>query len=139
MRINLLPAVLTALVIEGCAPATQIPPDAARRGSGNVITAEEIARENVSSAFEAVERLRPQFLRSRGKTSTDSRDEPTTAQPLPVVYMDETRFGGIASLRDIPVSDIKEIRYISPSDATTMWGTGHANGVIQIVRAMRRQ
>jgi hypothetical protein len=28
---------------------------------------------------------------------------------------------------------VKEIRYISASDATTRWGTGHSGGVILVV------
>jgi hypothetical protein len=48
------------------------------------------------------------------------------------VYLNNVRHGGVMSLRDILVTDIQEIRFISASDATTRWGTGHGSGVIMV-------
>jgi hypothetical protein len=43
------------------------------------------------------------------------------------------RHGDIQSLRSILIEEIAEVRFISASDATTRWGTGHAGGVIQVL------
>ena len=40
----------------------------------NLITADEIGRSNASNAYEAVERLRPAFLRTRGPQSIQNPD-----------------------------------------------------------------
>ena len=50
-----------------------------------------------------------------------------------VVYLNENRLGGSDQLRQVAVSDIREIRYFNSSEATTKWGTGHSAGAIQIV------
>ncbi|MCI0432057.1 MAG: TonB-dependent receptor plug domain-containing protein [Gemmatimonadetes bacterium] len=92
----------------------------------DVITTEELQSINVSTAYEAIERLRPMFLRSRGVTSAGSEAS------LPVIYIDGVRSGAPDVLRTIPLADIRQIRYISAPDATTRWGTGHTGGVIEV-------
>jgi len=49
-----------------------------------------------------------------------------------VVYLDEVRFGDFTSLEQISVFSIKEIEYISPSEATLKFGTGHSGGAFLI-------
>mgnify|MGYP001131388778 CR=1 FL=1 len=94
----------------------------------NVLTAAELERASAETAYEAVQRLRPEFLRVRGRISLE---DPSAS--VPVVYLDDMRLGGPEMLRAIRVSDVYEIRYLSPSDATTRYGTGHAGGVIAVV------
>jgi outer membrane cobalamin receptor len=100
----------------------------ATRGSSDVLTRAEIAQSGAANAYELLQQLRPQFLRSRGTLSVRN---PAASQP--VVYMNEVRHGGIQTLRSILIEEIAEIRYISAPDATTRWGTGHAGGVIQVL------
>jgi hypothetical protein len=83
-----------------------------------------------SDAYELLQRLRPQFLRSRGSVSMRN-----SSSSYPIVYLNDVRHGNVNSLRDILAVDIEEIRYISGADATTRWGTGHGSGVI-LVRTM---
>ncbi len=108
-------------------------------GTGNVITAEQAAAVgSARNAYDVVMRLHPEFLRGRGTTSPRSAGEgrPTNAAGQPemgvVVYVDGTHMGGIASLRDITVERIDTIRYLGASDATTKYGTGHTDGVIEV-------
>ena len=49
--------------------------------------------------------------------------------------VDNQRMGGISFLRDIPVSEIFEIRYHSAAQAQSKWGNGHMQGVIQVLTA----
>jgi hypothetical protein len=98
------------------------------RGSSNVITAEELAAVEAPTVYEAVERLRPHFLRGRGTTSMRN------AQPaLPVVYYAGVRQGGIEMLRQLRTRDVVEVRYLNASDATTRYGTDHTGGAIVVV------
>jgi hypothetical protein len=78
------------------------------------------------------------MTRNRASTTSASRStagytDAAAATAGVVVYMDDTRLGEVASLSTIPAGRVREIRYISASDATTRWGTGHSSGVIQVI------
>ena len=97
-------------------------------GSRDVITSEELNGIDVQNAYQAVQRLRPNFLQTRGNVSITQG-----AQPV-VVYVDETRMGGPSALQQIPIAEVKEIRYLNSSDATQRYGTGHTSGAIVVLR-----
>lgn len=97
-----------------------------RRSSRSVLTAEEIATAQVSTAYEAVERLRPEFLRTHGTMSTQEMTTPI------VVYLDNVRAGTVDALRRIEARDVEAIRYVNSKDATTRYGTGHGGGVLEV-------
>jgi hypothetical protein len=100
----------------------------AARGSSSIITRAELNTLDLSTAYDAVQRLRPQFLRGRGSTSIRN------PQPvLPVVYIAGVKQGGPEALHRVRVSEVAEIRYIGASDATTRYGTGHTGGAIEVV------
>ncbi len=121
-------ALALGLVVGGC--GTGRAPEA---GYGfrnrNVITYDEISmsRTGGSSAYDLIQRLRPEYLRSRG-TSSLSNITPVTA----VVYIDEVRYGQLESLRTLSADQIREVHYINASDATTRFGTDHVGGAILI-------
>jgi len=98
-----------------------------------VISAEEIAGSSGSNAYEIIQRLRPNFLRTRG--AVHGMPGATNAVEMVdlVVYLNENRLGGSDQLRQIATTDIREIRYFNSSEATTKWGTGHSAGAIQVV------
>lgn len=118
-------SLVAVLLVTACAVS------GTRRSSGSVLTRDEISSANGATAFEVLQELRPHFLRGRGPASGMN---PTAAYPT--VYVNDFRAGGLDALRSIRVAEIEEIRFISGSDATTRWGTGHGAGVIQ-VRAVR--
>lgn len=95
--------------------------------SRNVITAAEVEAINVSTAYEAIQQLRPHFLQSRGQASIQ---DPTAGTP--VVYVNGVRYGSPDALNGIRAMDVAEIRFLSASDATTRYGTGHVGGVIEV-------
>ena len=116
-------AVLSA---PGCSSATQTgarAPSVSRR----VLLADEIGAVPAASAYEAVSRLRPEWLRRRGQISI--RD-PSAGEV--VVYLDGVRFGGPGSLRNIRAESILQMEYLDASDATTRFGTGHGGGAILV-------
>ena len=96
---------------------------------------DEILRAEIDTRGEAdntamalIRRLRPGWLRARGQKSIA---DPGAAYPI--VYIDEVRRGGLATLDQIPASEIFSLQFFSTSDATTRWGTGHPSGVINVV------
>ena len=98
------------------------------RGSRELITADELATIDVQNALQAVQRLRPNFLRFPGAMSI------TQGQAAVVVYVESTRMGGPEMLQQIPITEVKEIRYLSATDATQRFGTGHTAGAIIVTR-----
>ena len=96
-------------------------------GSGNVILEQELAASNVSNAYEAVERLRPNFLRSRGPSSLR-----TDVTSLPNVYVGRQKYGDAATLRQIPINTVSMIRFYTASEAALRFGMDNANGVIEV-------
>lgn len=106
--------------------------NAPRRGNANLITEGEIQQIGgaVESAFDLVERLRPTMMRSRASTFGASQ----AGESINVVaYVDEVRLGEVTTLRSVPATQVKEIRYHSATDATQRWGTGHGSGAIQVI------
>jgi len=108
--------------------------DASRVGEKKIkrdpfrLTAEEIATlPEAGNAFEAISRLRPRFLQTRGINRILS-----SSPPEPTVYVDEVKRGQIDFLRSVPVHTIGEIRYLRGVDATTRWGMNHEGGAIMI-------
>jgi hypothetical protein len=85
-----------------------------------VLSGEEIASVSVATAYDAVARLRPSYLRSHGGERS-------------VVYMNTHVVGGVEALRDIPAYRVHEIRYLTPAEARSRLGAGHDGGVIIVV------
>ncbi len=79
------------------------------------------------NALEAIMRLRPAWLRPRGRTSLRN-DERSYA----MVMLDDVLYGSVDSLREIPVENIDRISFMSAADATTRYGTGYFGGIIHV-------
>lgn len=95
-------------------------------GNRNVLTLEELVDTNAASIYDAIQRLRPRWLRPRGFTSTGANEG------VPV-YRDGVRVGGLSYLHSVQVNAVIEVHYVSASDATTRWGTGNASGAIELI------
>jgi hypothetical protein len=116
---------LLVLALVACASSTGTQSTQSTRRSSNLITAEEIAGTSAKDAFEAVQLLRPQWLRTRGVSS------PSSLEAIEIVaYVNSSRYGGVENLRSIPATNVTEIRYLNSTDATTLYGTGHLGGAI---------
>ena len=143
----LLSCVLATGVMFGAAPArlaaqdTAVTPTVAKkppRGRANLITEEEIAflGGTIPTAYGIVQRLRPAMLRMRAGTASSSSGGNSSMDfgaTEVAVYLDSQKMGGLRALEDITLSQIKEIKYLSASDATTLFGTGNSAGAIQVV------
>ncbi len=126
-------ALLVAMLTVACASggssgAISTPP----RGSLNLITEAEIesAGADLVTAFDVVQRLRPTMMRPRNLTAGARGGGSEFGV---IVFIGETRAGEVDQLRQVMRGTVKEIRYISATDATTRWGTGLTHGVIQVV------
>ncbi|MFL5608997.1 MAG: hypothetical protein ACJ8AD_21245 [Gemmatimonadaceae bacterium] len=88
----------------------------------------EIDSSHLTTAYDIIHKLRPQFLVSRGKLSLD----PTVPPALPRVYVDEQFYGDATTLRGIPAGTIESMRYYPASQAQYKYGHDNAAGVIAI-------
>lgn len=125
---------ILSLGINGCgARPRNTDPGGVR--SSDVLTIDEILTSKTQNAYDAVRRLRPSFLQTRGPTTLLARNETPNA---PLVYLDNRRYGDVESLRTITVDGIYEIRYLSPNQAQLKWGMNHAAGVIHVTSTSGR-
>ncbi len=93
--------------------------------SRNIITRAQLREYAASSAFEVIQRLRPQWLRLREEQSLDGPNDLA-------VYVDNARMGGRESLRFITVDAVEYIQYYDAAAATLRWGMGHGYGAILV-------
>ena len=127
MRARHLYQIATAAVI-ACAPAVTARPG----GNPSVITTEQIANSSAANAYDLIHGIRPIWLRSRGQNTLDP-SQLTSTSTYAAVFVDGQRYGDINSLRSMSVYEIRQIRFLSGSDATTKYGTGYPAGVIEVI------
>jgi hypothetical protein len=88
----------------------------------NRIVRAEIVALTSMNALQAIERLRPRWLQGRAGTAADP----------PVLYVDGARRGATSDLASMRADDIEQMEFMSASDATTRYGTGHGGGAVQV-------
>lgn len=98
-----------------------------RSASREVITAAEIVASRVQDVYQAVAQLRPEFLRRRSLTMLQPYRTPEV-----LVFLDDVEFGTAESMRNIPLSRVRQIRYLTPAEASLRWGGQHPGGVIHV-------
>ena len=116
---------LFAALLAACASA---PSTRAPRADRDVLAAEEIAQTNVGTLHDAIQRLRPHFFLSRGRTSLRGPNN-----PRPVVIVNNVPQASFESLRAISAEDVQYVRFLSALEATTRFGTGYMAGAIEVV------
>lgn len=93
----------------------------------HALFAPEIVAARVTDVYQAVLRLRPDFLH-RGERP-DSRDQ----SPDQIrVYLDDVDLGGIEALRRIPLDAVTQIRFVPATEADMRWAGRHPAGVILV-------
>jgi hypothetical protein len=123
---------LTASLGLGAACATT---EAERTSTGgNLLEAAEIeaAGPQIRTALDAVELLRPQFLRTRANPTVGGR----RVDPVQV-YVNGTSWGGPESLSRLRAEEVVRIRYIRPTDAQTRFGMDHGSGAMEVTTTAR--
>jgi hypothetical protein len=111
---------LQLLLLLGCAARRDGAPGP---GDQSILRAADFG--NYANAFQAVQTLRPGWLRTRAAGSFQ-----TVGQVW--VYRDGMRFGDLDRLRTINTVEIDSLRYLDGIAASQRWGLGHENGVIHV-------
>ncbi|HJU91033.1 MAG TPA: hypothetical protein VJ672_16730 [Gemmatimonadaceae bacterium] len=128
--IGCISVVVAALTFHGCASRG----NETVSGSRRLITSQEIEQSRAPNAYAVIERLRGEFLAPRQNPrlprpgDTAYRSEPI----FPTVYVDGMAYGHMYSLRNIPASEVSQIRFLTASQAQQKYGSGHPVGIIEV-------
>lgn len=128
MRNGWITLMVLAFTLGGCATAGE---RTQRTGSRDLLTAAEIQERGtaVETAYEAVQQLRPHFMRERSNPTMGvgaARVDPVR------VYVNGVQRGGVQELERIRIEEVVSIRYVRPTDAQTRYGMDHGSGAIEV-------
>ncbi len=121
IRAPLLAAV--AVVCVGCASG----PAGTVRDSPNVLTGDVLRDTGTTTVWDALMRLRPYWLRSRGSTSILA-----PGGDRPIVYLHGIQHGPVESLQRMNIDQVRRVEFLDGRDATTRFGVGHGAGAIMV-------
>jgi hypothetical protein len=119
---------LAVVGLVGCASGS----GGAQAGSGtsddrNVVTEAQLVSVETLNVFEALQRLKPAWLRARGASSLAGADREGIR-----VYVDRVLMGDVQSLRSVAVRNVQEMRFLDSRNATREFGTDHGAGAILV-------
>ena len=132
MSVKHLYLVAVAFVL-GCAPAGGTSGASAMHRNPNLLTAQEIVAANadVTTTYDAVSRLRPNWLSTHGVSSYNPQG--TGSNESAIVFVGGQPYGDINSLRNIQAVNVAEVRYYNPTESGLKFGLrGGTNGVIEV-------
>lgn len=114
------------LLLAGCASGGS----SARDTTPDVLTASQLEDYSHLNAFDAIRRIRPQWLRNnRGQSSIlDSSSERRGLR----VYVDGMLLGGADDLKSLEVRAIHDVHFLNAREATVRFGTDHAEGALVV-------
>lgn len=95
------------LALSACASSGASTGGAARR-SADQITYAEISTSSAINAYELINRLRPTWLRTQGRSG------------IIVVYLDGHRLGDISSLNSLSTAGIRSLQWLDAGRAATV-------------------
>jgi hypothetical protein len=128
MRINhiVLALALSSGSIAGCVHQGAVAPP---NGGHDLITAEELARVHDYTLYDAIRRLRPNFLKSRSVTAYGK----PASSPL-MLYVDGEKMDSIDDLRRISPAEVFEVRFYEPQIANTRFARyDNSGGAIAVI------
>lgn len=99
-------------------------------GSGNTLTNADLVESAETDSYLAVQRLRPRWLRPRGQSSL-------AGGTVVMLFVDGSPRGDVSNLRGISITDVRDITYLSASEAAFQFGTIAGTGGALVVRTMR--
>jgi hypothetical protein len=127
-RFLALAALSVACLGSGCASAATQGASGGRRQLSQ-LTQSELAATNSDNLYDALVKLRPEWLSTRGPTSATD-----LALSSVDVYMGGTLLGKADYLREVRLLDVSEVRYWDAGQASARFGMGHPRGVIELTR-----
>ena len=116
---------------------TVAPPPAPRppKSSSTQITAEDIekVRASVASAFDAVQLLRPRWLKKSYDTMRDPGVPPGNLYMRAAeiwVFMDDHEMGGLNYLKALPAEQVFTLKFLRVNEVSARYGLENAPGIV---------
>ena len=108
--------VAAAATLIGCATTAANP---GRHTSSSLLTALEMAEKHadVTTAYDAVARLRPNWLAPHGAASSNAQ-----SSTLATVFVDGQAYGNVQTLRNFPAYDVAALEYYDVTQAGARFG-----------------
>ena len=119
-RVIFVPVILAS----SCAPARNAIPG---EYNASIISEYELNQSSTNNAYDAIRRLRPQWLNYQAPTSVSNPNP-----PIPVVYVDESFVGDLSTLNQMLISQIESISFYKAPEAMIKYGTNRTGGVITV-------
>ncbi len=114
-----------AVALSACASTSHLDP--ALTATPELISQQEIVASRGNSVYDVIQRVHANFLSYRGETSFIDK-----GASMPIVFMDDQVYGPISVLRNIPASQVSEIRLYRAWEAVLKYGSGLPAGAISI-------
>ncbi len=118
-------AIVSTVPCVGCVSAKS----AEMHSGADVLREDAIEALHAASAYDVVLRTHVEYIRGRGRESLDPRNDDVAAH----VFMDDTFYGDINTLKAVPASQLAEIHFYKSYEAQYKFGTGHIGGVVQLI------
>lgn len=93
------------------------------------ITEDQIRASSARTVTELLRRLRPQWLRMRGRDVLRTGADPHAAQGVRV-YMNGELLGGLSTLDQVSIDTVTRVEFLDPGSAVLRWGAGNEDGAI---------
>lgn len=102
--------------------------------SRNLITEAELPASGTETAYDAIMRLRPDFLRARPAQSYNLQPNAGASgpAPAPALIVNGQRAGDLSDLRQIAATALKSVRYYTIEQAKRKFGMQYDGGAIEI-------
>ena len=120
-KINKIRILLTILVTIIISCSSTVPSNKPMKQRNKILQEEIVELKGVYSAIDIINVARPNWLRSGVGTSSNIS-----------VYQNGMYIGGLSELNYISVQTIIDMKLLSPSEATTIYGTNNMLGAIEI-------
>lgn len=125
---------LLAGVASGCASGA---PGSPGPSGGDVISLDELYPHRSKGAYEVISTLRPDWFRCDDLQDiycwVGPRRVGQRTRRLPVLFIENERFGVLRDLVGVPMERVVEIRFVEPNEAGFRWGRGVTGGVLQFL------
>ena len=127
-------AATVMLVATACASSGTTSGAASSQSSRELITEAELPTSGTETAYDAILRLRPDFLRVRPAQSYNLQPDAgaSGAAPAPALIVKGQRAGELSDLRQIAATSLTSVRYYSIEQAKRKFGMQYAGGAIEI-------
>lgn len=127
-------AALLLVVSGACASSGTTAGDSATPSNRDIITAAELPTTGTESAYDAIQRLRPNFLRAHPAESYSLQTNGGVSgpAPAPALIVNGQRIGELSDLRRIAATTLKSVRYYSIEQAKRKFGMQYEGGAIEL-------